>query len=243
MLDYKKPTGMVALNPHDRTYWWGNGRSLIKNLLDAGCRAIKIQPDLPGLAPTEAVKVTRSLERPGKRVLLMNDRKKFDIDSTLYDQVEEDREAGFDLTTVIMTEDTFPELESVAVRAPELLQYMVGVAVLTSQDDATIRKYHGGIGRDELLLRRTRFGYDIGFRTMVCGIPDVPTIKKAFHKHAFDMFFTPGCRRIHEARDEQKIVGTPAEARRYGACWIAGRHIVNARDPGAVYQEYEQDTR
>jgi orotidine-5'-phosphate decarboxylase len=241
MLDYQKPTGMVALNPPEHTYWWGNSRQLIKELLDAGCRALKIQPELPGLMPKEAVKVVRQLERPGRRILMMNDRKIFDIDSTIQDQVEEDLRAGFDLTTVVLTEDTFPELEAIAKRVPELLANMVGVAVLTTQDDAIVHKYHG-VYRDELLIRRTRFGHDIGFRTMVCGIPDVPVIHQAFPKDAFDMFYTPGARLPHDARDDQKIVGTPAEARRHGACWIVGRPVFKAKHPGTVYQAYAQDT-
>lgn len=229
--------GMVALNPAPYTLGTLNPYQLIHEVVVAGAH-IKVQATLPGMTDQEIIRAAHRSNVPSRPLIILNDRKiDVEIGSSIETEINQRIEKGFGETTVVVNQDSMPELKAIAKRSPNLFVHMVAVCVLTSQTNAIIREYHG-VSRIMLMKRRMQFALDIGFTKCVCGIPEVRPIRHTFKTYRIERFYTPGTRLPGDPVDDQEIVGTPQEAHEAGAIWIAGRPIANNPKPGLQYKKY-----
>ncbi|UQY80529.1 orotidine-5'-phosphate decarboxylase [Candidatus Hepatincola sp. Av] len=92
-------------------------------------------------------------------------------------------------------------------------------------------------------LAIAKYNYDLGIRNFIVPAPMIQTMKKNF---ASITIFTPGIRDSNYlTSDDQKTVGTPALAKKYGANFIiVGRPIYKANDPilatKKIYQDFHE---
>jgi orotidine-5'-phosphate decarboxylase len=115
--------------------------------------------------------------------------------------------------------------------APDLL--LLGVTVLTSHDDETLRATGVSDGAAAQVDRLAHLAAGAGLRGLVCSPREVAALRAELPPAL--QFVTPGVRPAGSAADEQKRVMTPAEAAAAGANYIVvGRPILRAPDPAAA---------
>ena len=98
---------------------------------------------------------------------------------------------------------------------------LVGVTILTSLDNKSLREI--GFNKDvkKLVLHQARLANKAKLDAIVCSAQEVKIVKKIFKKE----IITPGIR-LNSKREDQKRVLTPNEAYRNGADWlVVGRDI------------------
>lgn len=118
---------------------------------------------------------------------------------------------------------------------PDLL--LLGVTVLTSMNDATLREVGVGAPAMDQVARLGRLATDSGLRGLVCSPHEVALLRAQLPPDT--RLVTPGIRPAGEGGgDDQKRVMTPAEAARAGSTHIVvGRPILQAPDPAAATRE------
>jgi orotidine-5'-phosphate decarboxylase len=98
----------------------------------------------------------------------------------------------------------------------------LGVTVLTSEPEATAR----------LLRQRVTAGLDGGCQGLVCGVPDIATVRQLAPRA---VLATPGIRPEGAPADDQGRVATPRQAIAAGAdLLVVGRPVTHADDPAAA---------
>lgn len=98
----------------------------------------------------------------------------------------------------------------------------LGVTVLTSEPEATPR----------LLRQRVTAGLDGGCQGLVCGVPDIATVRQLAPRA---VLATPGIRPEGAPADDQGRVATPRQAIAAGAdLLVVGRPVTQADDPAAA---------
>lgn len=118
---------------------------------------------------------------------------------------------------------------------PDLL--LLGVTVLTSMNDATLREVGVGAPAADQVARLGRLATDSGLRGLVCSPHEVAFLRAQLPPDT--RLVTPGIRPAGEGGgDDQKRVMTPAEAARAGSTHIVvGRPILQAPDPAAATRD------
>ncbi len=118
---------------------------------------------------------------------------------------------------------------------PDLL--LLGVTVLTSMNDATLREVGVGAPAADQVARLGRLAADSGLRGLVCSPHEVALLRAQLPPDT--RLVTPGIRPAGEGGgDDQKRVMTPAEAARAGSTHIVvGRPILQAPDPAAATRD------
>lgn len=114
---------------------------------------------------------------------------------------------------------------------------ILGVTVLTSMDEATLRS-DLGIHRalEEEVLHLAGLAKEAGLDGVVASPGEIGIIRKSLGKEF--IIVTPGIRPKGWMSDDQKRVATPREAKDYGADYIVvGRPIVRAEEPLRAAQE------
>ncbi|MGN7661040.1 MAG: orotidine-5'-phosphate decarboxylase [Anaplasma sp.] len=107
----------------------------------------------------------------------------------------------------------------------------VGVAVLTSIDDADFEDFgiHGPVGSH--VMRLVNLAVDAGLRTVVCSAHEVSAIRK---RHPKIKLVVPGVR-LNVDINDHKRVKTPTEAIFEGADYLViGRPITQSSNPSAA---------
>jgi len=118
---------------------------------------------------------------------------------------------------------------------PDLL--LLGVTVLTSMNDATLREVGVGAPAADQVARLGRLATDSGLRGLVCSPHEVAFLRAQLPPDT--RLVTPGIRPAGEGGgDDQKRVMTPAEAARAGSTHIVvGRPILQTPDPAAATRD------
>jgi orotidine-5'-phosphate decarboxylase len=113
---------------------------------------------------------------------------------------------------------------------------LLGVTVLTSSDEATLRETGVNSSMQEQVLRLAQLGVEGGITGLVASPHELGPLRSAHG--AKIKIVTPGIRPSGSATGDQKRVTTPAEALRAGADFLViGRPITAAPDPrGALDQ-------
>lgn len=110
---------------------------------------------------------------------------------------------------------------------------LLGVTVLTSSDDATMKEIGFDRSPADQVKRFVRLAQDAGLDGVVCSAHEVAVVREI----AGPAFVTmvPGIRPSGTALGDQKRAMTPAEAKRAGAhCLVVGRPVTTATDPVAA---------
>lgn len=114
---------------------------------------------------------------------------------------------------------------------------ILAVSVLTSLDDAALRRMGYALTLEELLALRVRSAVASGIDGIIAAPRDRPDeIRKRFASEHL-IIATPGIRPSGHAADDHKRQATPAEAILNGADYlIVGRPIIAAADPAKAAQ-------
>ena len=181
------------------------------------------------LFTAEGPSVVTELVARGKRVFV--DLKMYDIHET----VKRAAARVADLGGTLLTVHASPQVIRAAKEGAAGSQLkIIAVTVLTSFDQADLEDV-GVIGRTvgeqvEWLAQR---GIDAGVDGLVCSPLEVARLRQIAGPDV--ILVTPGVRSAGAASDDQKRVGTPAEAMANGSTYlVVGREITRADDPAAA---------
>jgi orotidine-5'-phosphate decarboxylase len=156
------------------------------------------------------------------------DLKLHDIPNTVARAVAAAGELGVRMLTLHLSGGTRMIEAAVKACPPELL--LLGVTVLTSSDEETLRETGVEAGVEEQTVRLAALGAKAGIRGLIASPHEVRTIRRQVDEKM--IIITPGVRPAWSAADDQKRFTTPREALDNGADYLViGRPITAAPDP------------
>jgi orotidine-5'-phosphate decarboxylase len=182
--------------------------------------------------------VIEDVRSHGARVFL--DLKLHDIPNTVAAAVRSACEMGVDLCTIHLGGG--PEMCAAAVEAAGGRTTILGVTVLTSSDEATLRAC--GVEGDVAgqVMRLARMGFAAGVRGFVASALELPALRAELGPEP--LMVIPGVRPAGAEVGDQKRVAGPAEVVRGGATHLViGRPISRAADPAAAYDAIIEEIR
>jgi len=177
-----------------------------------------------------------AVKERGARVFL--DLKLHDIPNTVASAVSSARELGVDLCTIHLSGG--PEMAAAAVEAAGGATRILGVTVLTSSDETTLRVCGVGGGLAAQVERLAAMGWEAGVRGFVASAMEVVGLRAQLGPKAF--LVIPGVRPAGADLGDQKRVATPTEVVQGGATHLViGRPISRAVDPAAAYEAIAEE--
>ncbi|MEO5754076.1 MAG: orotidine-5'-phosphate decarboxylase [Chthoniobacterales bacterium] len=205
---------------------------LVKNLSPhAGLFKIGLQ--LYTAAGPEIVRAVRDL---GGRIFL--DLKLHDIPNTVGRAVESAGSLGVEMLTVHLSGGR--TMIEAAVKAAPTEMLLLGVTVLTSSDESTLRETGVTSSVEEQVVRLAQLGADCGVGGLVASPLELSALRRALGAEI--KIVTPGIRPASAAANDQKRATTPAEALKGGADFLViGRPITAASDPRAALEQIVAD--
>lgn len=175
--------------------------------------------------------VVRAVSARGAKVFL--DLKLHDIPNTVASAVAAAAELGVAMLTLHLSGGR-RMLEAAAAKAPNDM-LLLGVTVLTSSDDATLRETGVESTVEEQALRLAAIAVASGIRGLIASPHEVATLRRCVGRET--KIITPGVRPAWAEADDQKRFTTPAEALRSGADYLViGRPVTAQRDRRAAVQ-------
>jgi orotidine-5'-phosphate decarboxylase len=167
----------------------------------------------------------RELKGLGHRVFL--DLKLYDIGETVKRAVAQVSRASVDFLTV---HASFAVMQAADRGREDSGLRLLAVTVLTSVDEADLRRDGYSRGVAELVDLRVKNALEARMDGMVCSALEVSRVRATTGPHA--VLVTPGVRSAGAAAGDQKRVATPAEAIAAGADYLViGRQVTRAREP------------
>jgi orotidine-5'-phosphate decarboxylase len=113
---------------------------------------------------------------------------------------------------------------------------ILGVTVLTSSDDATLREIGMTDKADAMVVRLAQLAANSGLDGVVASAREVSLVRAAVSKPGF-VIVTPGVRPAGSNKDDQARVMSPRDAIAAGADYlVVGRPIIAATDPARAAQ-------
>ena len=107
---------------------------------------------------------------------------------------------------------------------------LVGVTVLTSLNDKSLKEVGLGLNTEDQVLLLAELCQTEGLNGVVCSANELSVLRK--HLEEDFLLVTPGIRSSGQASDDQKRISTASEAISNGADYIViGREISNEIDP------------
>ena len=107
---------------------------------------------------------------------------------------------------------------------------LVGVTVLTSLNDKSLKEVGLGLNTEDQVLLLAELCQNEGLNGVVCSANELSVLRK--HLEEDFLLVTPGIRSSGQESDDQKRISTASEAISNGADYIViGREISNAIDP------------
>src|SRR5580704_13739677 len=172
----------------------------------------------------------RELKGQGHRVFL--DLKFYDIGETVKRAVAQVSRAAVDFLTV---HASFAVMQAADQGREGSNLRLLGVSVLTSVDDADLRRDGYSRGVSELVDLRVKNAMEARMDGIVCSALEVSRVRAIAGPSA--VLVTPGVRSAGAAVADQKRVATPAEAIARGADYLViGRQVTRANDPRGEVQ-------
>jgi orotidine-5'-phosphate decarboxylase len=180
--------------------------------------------------------IVRAVRDLGGRVFL--DLKLHDIPNTVGRAIESADSLGVEMLTIHLSGGRTMIEAAVRAAPPETL--LLGVTVLTSVDEATLRETGVDSPIEEQVLRLAQLGADSGIGGVVASPLELAPLRRA---HGAKLkIVTPGIRPRGAAAHDQKRALTPAEALKAGADFLViGRSITAAPDPRAALEQIVAD--
>ena len=131
-------------------------------------------------------------------------------------------------------------LASKTIEESELKPILVGVTLLTSLTNSSLK--NTGINKkvEEEVLLLAKLSKDCGLKGAVCSPNEVSVLRSELGKDF--ILVTPGIRSISEANDDQRRVSTPKNAINLGATFIVmGREIIKSKNPSNKVEDVLQN--
>lgn len=181
------------------------------------------------LMPIGGVELASALTARGKKIFL--DFKFHDIGATVEKGVRSVCKLGGDFLTVHAEPDVLKGAVQGRGNDPRLK--ILGVTVLTSLDQAALRRSGIEMAVSDLVLKRAEFAAEAGADGVIASAQEASAIRARFGNAL--SIVTPGIRPAGAAVNDQKRVVTPADAIQAGADYLViGRPITAAKDPQAA---------
>jgi len=178
------------------------------------------------LYTAEGPGIVRDVLAKGAKVFL--DLKLHDIPNTVARAVESAAHLGVHMLTIHLTGG--PEMIRAAVSARPGNLLLLGVTVLTSKDEETLRQLGISEKIDNQVLRLARLGVENGIDGVVASAREIKTLRSEFGKKI--KLVAPGIRPSWSEAGDQKRVMTPREAIDSGADYLViGRPIIAEPNP------------
>jgi len=182
------------------------------------------------------LEMVRAVHDLGGRVFL--DLKLHDIPNTVSRAVESAGSLGVEMFTLHLSGGRAMIEAAVRAAAPGML--LLGVTVLTSANQETLREVGVHSSLPEQVLRLAQLGVESGISGLVASPHELLPLRSAHGSKV--KIVTPGIRPDGAPAGDQKRTMTPAEAIKTGADFLViGRPITAASDPRAAFEQIATD--
>jgi orotidine-5'-phosphate decarboxylase len=136
-----------------------------------------------------------------------------------------------------MMQRTLAAVAECAAREGLALPAVIGVTVLTSSSDASLKEIGVQEKTDAMVARLAKLVARNGLDGVVASAREVSLVREVVTKPGF-IVVTPGVRQVGAGNDDQARVMSPREAIAAGADFlVVGRPIIAATDPGRAAQQ------
>ncbi|HEY1582934.1 MAG TPA: orotidine-5'-phosphate decarboxylase [Chthoniobacterales bacterium] len=180
--------------------------------------------------------IVHAVRNLGGRIFL--DLKLHDIPNTVARAVESASSLGVEMLSLHLGGGRAMIEPAVTAAGPGLL--LLGVTVLTSSDEGTLRETGVNSAMEDQVLRLAKLGVDAGIGGVVASPREIGPLRLAHGPNI--KIVTPGIRPSGSAAGDQKRTLTPTEALRTGADFLViGRPITAAKDPRAALDQIVAD--
>jgi orotidine-5'-phosphate decarboxylase len=178
------------------------------------------------LYTAEGPEVVRAVLSTGCKVWL--DLKLYDIPNTVARAVESADRLGVQMLTIHLSGGSEMIRAATAACADKML--LLGVTVLTSSTDETLREIGIQDRIDNQVLRLAKLGVEAGIDGVVASPHEIKTLRREFGDKI--KIAVPGIRPEWSATGDQKRITTPRQAVDAGADYlVVGRPITAHQDP------------
>jgi orotidine-5'-phosphate decarboxylase len=178
------------------------------------------------LYTAEGPEIVRAIRATGAKIFL--DLKLHDIPNTVAKAVESAARLGVEMLTIHLCGGEAMIRAAVSARQRELL--LLGVTVLTSADEQTLRQIGIPDKIDDQVLRLAKLGVEKGVDGIVASPHEITTLRREFGDKT--KIVVPGIRPRGSESSDQKRVMTPREAIHTGADYLViGRPIIADSKP------------
>jgi orotidine-5'-phosphate decarboxylase len=184
------------------------------------------------LYTAEGPEIVRAVQGAGAKVWL--DLKLHDIPNTVGRAVESAAALGLQLLTIHLSGGG--EMIRAATSAKKGQMSILGVTVLTSLSEETLREIGVTNKMEEQVLRLAKLGVENGIDGVVASPHEIKKLRAAFGDKI--IIAVQGIRPTWAKADDQKRFMTPRDALEAGATYIGiGRPITKASDPRAAVRK------
>jgi orotidine-5'-phosphate decarboxylase len=188
------------------------------------------------LYTAEGPAIVRALLAVGAKVFL--DLKLYDIPNTVARAVESASNLGVRMLTIHLSGGSEMIRAAVDARADDML--LLGVTVLTSATEETLRETGIPDKVDNQVLRLARLGVEAGIDGVVASPREIKMLRREFGDKI--KIVTPGMRPLGAEVGDQKRMMTPREALEAGADYLViGRPIVAHSNPREAAKRILED--
>lgn len=175
--------------------------------------------------------IVGAIATAGAKIFL--DLKLHDIPATVGKAVSAAGDLGVNMATIHLSGGREMIEAAVAACSPELL--LLGVTVLTSSDENTLRETGVGSGVEEQTLRLAELGAAAGVHGLIASPHELEALRNRFGEEM--TIVTPGVRPSWSAAGDQKRFTTPREAIECGADYLViGRPVTGDPEPRNALQ-------
>jgi len=188
------------------------------------------------LYTAEGPEIVREISKSGAKIFL--DLKLHDIPNTVARAVESASGLGIEMLTIHLSGGA--EMIQAAVDARKDKMSILGVTVLTSSNDETLRETGVSDKIDKQVLRLAKLGVENGVDGIVASPHEIKTLRAEFGDEI--KIVVPGVRPSWAESNDQKRTMTPREAVQAGADYLViGRPIVAHPNPAEALAKIIQE--
>ena len=190
------------------------------------------------LYAAEGPEIVRAVSSTGCKVFL--DLKLHDIPNTVARAVESAGRLGTQMLTIHLSGGSEMVRAATAARANNML--LLGVTVLTSSTEQTLREIGVASGMDDQVLRLAKLGVEAGIDGVVASPHEIKPLRREFDNKI--KIVVPGIRPSGAEANDQKRTMSPRDALDAGADYLViGRPIIAHRNPREAVDKILEELR